>query len=158
MQKGESMGSLGRTFSVIVAIAFLFPFMIMHRIQLETTKNRETIECRINNIYERIKKNRVLTASDLLELRETAALCDGKLMISIGCEREVIRPENHVAYCYKEYLYTDEIENLVKNEGKIILLTGESLSIVVNPGGFTGINNIFSLRRKAGLLTAGGVM
>ena len=106
-------------------------------------------------IYRTIRENRVITASDLVTLYETASLCKGELTMITGCDRETVDPETGCLYSYREYLFFDDIREIIENEGRFELQPGDSVSLRIETAPKNLVGVIYRARSR---IFAGGLV
>ena len=139
---------------IIIITAALFAVLIFERWYGLERRRTEAADNAISTVYRSIRKNRVITAADLITLYETAALVNGELVMIAGCERETVA-ENGEISTYKEYLFYDDIKEIIENEGRFVMISGDSLSLYVDtePKRIAGF-----LYRMRSRLFAGGLV
>lgn len=153
------METFGRLFSILITVILMVFIPLSLRYSLEMNKNMESVENTLNELFERIKARREITASEMLRLTELSGLCGAKIQITLGIDRDIIIPEDNFYYGYREYMYTGDIEKIVSEEGKLILLAGDTLSLHVPVKKRLFPVDYFSgIRNKTGIITAGGVI
>ena len=152
------MEAFSRILSIIITLAVLIPAIILSGLNYEYNRNRDIVETKLGRIYAVISETKDITAGNLLGLYEAAALCRGTLGLSLGCNREVLSDDDGAIYGYKEFLYLNDIEELIYNEGSIKLLSGDSVSISVKVGNNTILPASYGLKAADVGLAAGGIV
>ena len=116
------LGILGAVFIILLAFT--------HYLGMEKKKLLKAEE-RIAGVYAGIREKGMITASDVLEIKEAASLCGGSVCISSGALREGIEPETGYIYTYRDYFYLSDIEGIICDEGSFCMMPGDSVSISV---------------------------
>lgn len=153
------METFGRFASILITAVLLFMIPLFWRFSFEMSRNMDNVENTLNGLLERIRTRREITAAELVGISELSKTCGTKIMITVGIDRDIIVPEESFFYGYREYMYTDDVEKIVSEEGKLILLTGDtiSLSIPMKKSRLL-LNRFITNSRRSGLITAGGVI
>ncbi len=152
------MEAFGRFMSIAATVLMFFPLVVLPRVAMESERYNVSVENKVNAILEQIKQKGEITASDLLLLKEAAADLKGSLSISIGNKREVLIPENNKVFRYREELYTDDIEELINLEGRIILQAKDTISLVIEGSGSYSGYRLFRSGPATRRIVAGGAV
>ena len=123
------METLSRSLTILAA-AFLVLLAFSHYIGIEK-KKLHAAEERISRVYMSIRDKGMITASDIIEIKEAASLCGGSLSLSSGAQREGIEADTGFVYTYRDYLYLCDIEGIICDEGTFYVMPGDSVSINV---------------------------
>ena len=123
------METFSRLFTILAAV-FLVLLAFSHYLNLEKKKLHAARE-RIAQVYSGIREKGMITASDIIEIKEAASLCGGNLCVSSGAKREGIEAVTGAVYTYRDYLYLSDIEGIICDEGSFCIMPGDSVSISV---------------------------
>lgn len=153
------MESFGRIVSILITAFLVFYIPINRRISFETERNLEMVENRLNELFEKIRSNHEITSSELLMIYELASAVGARFQITVGLDRNITVPEDNFFYGYREYLYNNDIEQIVAEEGRFVLLAGDSLSLSASVKKRFSFGDLFEVgRRKSNIVTAGGII
>lgn len=153
------MESFGRIVSILITVFLIFFIPISRRFSFEIDRNLEMVENRLNELYEKIRSKHEITSSELLNIYELASAVGAKLQITVGMDRDIVVPEDNYVYKYREYMYNNDIEQIIAEEGKFVLLSGDTLSLSASVKKRFPFGGIFEAgRSKTDVVTAGGII
>lgn len=153
------MESFGRIISILLTVFLVFFIPIDRRLAFETDRNLAMVENRLNELFEKIRLKHEITSSEMLTIYELASAAGARLQITVGMDRNVTVPDDNFYYGYREYMYNNDIEQIIAEEGKFVLLSGDSLSLSATMKKRFSLSKLFDTgRRKMNVVTAGGII
>ena len=142
---------------VITVLAAVFVILIIAERYFGLEKRKqENAEARISRVYASIREKGVITASDLIEIKEAASLCRGTATVVACCERPGAEDETGKIRTFREFFALSELERFIASDGDFVLVSGDSISIRIESEK-RGAFELFGLLRRT-RLSVGGAM
>ena len=142
---------------VITVLAAVFVVLLIAERYFGLEKRKqENAEGRIAKVYASIREKGMITASDLIEIKEAASLCHGTPTVLACCERSDIENETGKTRRLREFFALSELERFIAADGDFVLVPGDSISIRIESER-RGAFEFFGLLRRT-RLSVGGAM
>jgi hypothetical protein len=115
---------------VITVLAAVFVVLVIAGRYFGLEKRRqESAEARITRVYASIREKGLITASDLIEIKEAASLCRGTASVLACCERTDTEEAGGKVRICREFYALSELERFIAADGDFVLVPGDTVSI-----------------------------